>query len=736
MTSASAAFAEIALPVPIRRTWTYAVPETLVPRIGAGRRVRVPLGKRAAVGTVVGFPAPPPGEDVEVRDITAVLEGEPEPNAEILALTRFVSEYYLCSWGEAIEAALPPTPPAEPATRVARRGPGTASDGGLPPAASARRRVLARLPHDGSAVEVASWPAADRRALRELARAGIAIVEDVRAALDGPPSFAPVERAAALVPTQAQADVLAAISAAVASCTYAPLLLYGATGSGKTEVYLRSAEAALACGRGVLYLVPEIGLTPLLTTRLRARFGADVEVLHSGLDRRERARAWRRVARGECRFVLGTRSAVFSPVAMLGLVIVDEEHDGSYKQEDAPRYNGRDLAIFRAREAGATAVLGSATPSMESFQHARAGRYGMLRLGGRVESRPLPDVEIVDMRREFERVGGIRPVSAALRNALAGALERGEQALVLRNRRGWAAAVFCPRCGNRLHCARCAVALTWHRAERRLRCHACGWSRREAKVCPHCGHADLKHLGEGSERIEAELRELFPQAIIRRMDRDTVRSRGAHEALLRAFDRREIDLLVGTQMIAKGHDFPGVTVVGVLAADHALGLPDFRAGERTFQLLTQVAGRAGRGDRPGRVMLQAFDPGHAVLRDAAVQDFERFFEREIAYRRAMRYPPFAAVVNVVVSDRDAGRAAEWSERIASAVREAGGGRLLVAGPAPAPVERLRGRYRWQVLARSAGRRQLHSAIAAALTAVETEVPRRAVHVDVDPYSLL
>ena len=537
-------------------------------------------------------------------------------------------------------------------------------------------------------------------------------------------------------PTPAQSAVLEPLLNAVAGGEYAPFLLFGATGSGKTEVYLRAAEATLARGRGVLYLVPEIGLTPLLVSRLTRRFAESLAVLHSGLAPRHRRLTWDRVRRGEARLVVGARSALFAPLPDPGLIVVDEEQDGSYKQDEAPRYNGRDLAVVRAREARAVLLLGSATPSLESFRNAREGRYTLLRLGGRVEDRPMPAVKIVDMRREFGEARGVKPLSGELVEALRGSLASGNQALVLRNRRGWAAALHCPACGTRVSCSRCSIAMTWHRSARKLRCHYCDLERTLPARCPSCGSDRLAAIGEGTERIEEDLREAVPGARIERMDRDTVRRRGAQEALLRRFDEREIDVLVGTQMIAKGHDFPGVTLVGVLSADQTLGLPDFRAAERTFQLLTQVAGRAGRGTAPGTVVIQAFDPGHAVLLAAATQDYEAFYEREIVYRRALRYPPFTALVEIVVEDRDPGKASAWAAILAEALEREGEGRLILSGPGPAPIERLKGKYRSQILIRSAGRRRLVSAVDRALASTEGKVPRRAVRVDVDPVSLL
>jgi primosomal protein N' (replication factor Y) len=669
----AAALVGVAVPVPLRRTFTYRVPGARGDGVALGMRVLVPFGRRSVKGTVVEWPAPEPAAGVEVKDLGETLPDSPALDAHLLELTRFVADYYLCSWGEAIEAALPPDPPAR------------------------------------------------KRAPRVVAAAG-------------PDPSAPRSRGPE--PTPAQSAVLRTLLPAVDAGSFAPFLLWGAAGSGKTEVYLRAAEAALAAGRGVLYLVPEIGLTPLLVSRIEARFPGQVALLHSAVPPRLRRAAWEEVRQGKKRFVVGARSAVFAPLPDVGLVVVDEEHDPSYKQEDAPRYNGRDVAVVRARLAGAPVVLGSATPSLESFHHARRGRYVLLALGGRVEDRPMPDVQLVDMRDEFRRAGEITPLSTPLVTALVACLERGEQALILRNRRGWAAAILCPACGQRVSCRHCSLALTWHKKERRLRCHGCGRQQPLPAACPACGGTDLRELGEGTERIEDEIARVLPSARIARMDRDTVRGHGSHEAILRRFDAGEIDVLVGTQMIAKGHDFPRVTLVGVLGADHALGLPDFRAGERAFQLLTQVAGRAGRGELKGRVIAQAFDPGHPMLLHAAKQDYEAFFDAELRYRRALRYPPLAALIQIIVSEAREGQAWRIANDVASALEAASAGRLTITGPGPAPIERLRGLYRMQILVRSAGRRRLVETVSAALAPFEPSAARRAIHIDVDPVSLL
>ena len=727
------AFASVAVPVPVRRLFTYRVGAALSGTLARGTRVRVPFGPRKVVGTVVQWPADPPETDREIKPIESVLSHARPLSPELLELTRFLSDYYLCSWGEAIEAALPPDS-GRALERPAVRRLGGANPAEIPARAVARRRLIEALPADGAPRLLDTLGASERRAIPALVRLGQ--VELVSVPRPRPAPEAPVAAESGPVPTRAQAAVLQPLAAAVAAREYRPFLLYGATGSGKTEVYLRAAEDVLGRGRGVLYLVPEIGLTPLLVSHISRRFPGRVALMHSGLTRRQRYDAWQSVHEGRRRLVVGTRSAVFAPIDDLGLIVVDEEQDGSYKQGETPRYNARDLSVVRARAERAVLLMGSATPSMESFHHARSGRYTLLRLGGRVKQRPLPTVRIVDMRLEYQKSKAVQPISEELTLALRACIERGDQALVMRNRRGWAAAVFCPTCGSRVTCPHCSVTMTWHRSAARLRCHYCGNAEGYPPSCPTCGAEELKLFGEGTERIEDLIREAVPDATVERMDRDTVRGRGAHERLLRRFDRGEIDILVGTQMIAKGHDFPRVTLVGVLSADQSLGLPDFRAGERVFQLLTQVAGRAGRGERPGTVLIQAFEPDHPLLQQAAVQDFEAFYEDEMRYRRALRYPPLSALVQLRIVHRDASRARLWAERLAEALRSEGQGKLLIGGPGPAPLERLQGRFRQQILVRTAGRRRLISAVERALRAVEGKIPRRALQVDVDPYSLL
>ena len=541
----------------------------------------------------------------------------------------------------------------------------------------------------------------------------------------------PASRPAALTPEQkAAVDRLTALARAG---TYATALLHGVTGSGKTEVYLRLAEDVRTRGGGVLVLVPEIALTPAVAAAFRGAFGAKVAIQHSGLSDGERHDQWQRIRRGEVDVVVGTRSAVFAPVRRLGLIVVDEEHDSSYKQEESPRYHARDVAVVRARQAGALAVLGSATPSLESFHNAQGSRYRLVTLEKRVLDRPLADVRIVDMREVYAAEGPDVILSPALRDGVDARLARREQAIVLLNRRGFATAVFCRQCGSTTECPNCSVSLTVHRAARRARCHYCNYSIAVPTACSNCAGPYLEQVGYGTERVEAEVAELFPAARVARVDRDTIRRRGAIGAVLSRFARGDIDVLVGTQMIAKGHDFPRVTLVGVISADVGLGLADFRAAERTFQLLTQVAGRAGRGEARGEAIVQTLHPAHYSIVHATRQDYPAFFAAECHYRQAMRYPPAVALVNAVVKARTFGSAMDDAGEIVRALRW-GGEPYRVLGPAPAPLSRLKGEHRAQFFMKGTHRAAMRQALLKAL-ADRPEIRRRTI-VDIDPMSML
>ncbi len=518
---------------------------------------------------------------------------------------------------------------------------------------------------------------------------------------------------------------------------FSGVLLHGVTGSGKTAVYLAAMRSVLESGGSAILLVPEIGLTPAVAADLHQIFGDAVAILHSALSDEERAEQWRRIKRGEARIVVGTRSAVFAPVSDLKLMIVDEEQDSSYKQEQTPRYHARDVAVMRAKMANAVVVLGSATPSLESYFNARKNKYALLELPDRVEQRPLPEVEIVDMRLEFQETGQEQVISRKLAAELRERLDRKEQAMVLLNRRGYSPLLLCRACGSRLECRNCAVAMTHHKRSHRMVCHYCGFMAPVPKVCGECGSEYVYFLGTGSEKLEELLHGMFPQARIGRLDRDTVRGRDDFERTLNALNDGELDLLVGTQMIAKGHDIHGVTLVGVVGADAALGLPDFRAAERTFQLLTQVAGRAGRGQTPGKVILQTFFQEHYAVQYAAQHDFAGFYEKELQFRSWMHYPPYSALANVLVRSDKLDEALQWSGILGKWFEKTRHEGIRVLGPAAAPILRLKRDYRYHFVLKAASRQKLNALLREMLAhATDQKIPRTQVIVDVDALWLM
>ena len=583
--------------------------------------------------------------------------------------------------------------------------------------------------------ELRAATGADAAVLKRLAALG-AVRVSTRAVERDPLAGETGEAYTEPTPTPEQAAALAEIDLAVTRGGFSAFLLHGITGSGKTLVYIHAMRRALAAGKGVLYLVPEIALTPLLARKLKAAFGAELAILHSGLTPGQRQDAWRRLHQGRARLAFGTRSAVWAPVRDLGLVVVDEEHDPSYKQDSAPHYHGRDVAAVRAKQAGVPLVLGSATPSLESMHNARRGRYHLLRLASRVPGSRLPTVEVLDMRAEFARAGKSVVLSARLEEELRACLGRGDQSLVLLNRRGYAAFLICRECGERGLCPRCSMALTVHRAEDRVRCHLCGYARAVPRRCGTCGGDFLQLVGLGTEQVMEIVASLLPRARLGRLDRDAVKSRADFDRVLLAFAAREIDVLVGTQMLAKGHDFPRVTLVGVVSVDAALALPDFRATERAFQLLTQVSGRAGRGENPGLVLLQTYHPGNEAVRLAALQDYDAFFERESRLRKLMGYPPHSALANIIVRSRRRATAEAVAATVAEALRRAAPAGLRLLGPALAPVERARYQWRAQVLARSTDRALLRRALLQAREAWKKPAGDAVVEVDIDPLHLL
>ena len=546
---------------------------------------------------------------------------------------------------------------------------------------------------------------------------------------------------------EAQMEALGTIAAAMDKGGFRPHLLYGITGSGKTTVYFAAMQRALDAGKSALLLVPEIGLTPAMAGQMYAAFAGEVALLHSQLTPDERAEQWHRIRKGEARIVVGTRSAVFAPMVKLGLIIVDEEHDSSYKQEETPRYHGRDVAVMRAKLNEAVVVLGSATPSLESWSNADKGRYARVEMRTRVMDRPLPLVELVDMRNEFRETGQEQIFSRGLIAETQATLDRGEQVILLLNRRGYSSTVMCRSCGEKIECENCSISMTYHKPVsgndaiaqpgQRLECHYCGSRRSVPTKCPRCESEHLYFLGAGSQQGEERLQELFPAARIGRMDRDTVRGRSDMERLLARLHGGEINLLVGTQMIAKGHDIHGVTLVGVVGADLQLGLPDFRAAERVFQLLTQVSGRAGRGDLIGKVLVQTYHPDHYAIEFAAKHDYPGFVAKEMQYRRWMHYPPYAVLANVVIQSEKLEEATAWSATLGRWFQQARREKVRVLGPAAAPIVRLKRIYRYHFVLKAERRQALGETLRAMLRFAEAQgIARRNLVIDVDAVHLM
>ena len=535
----------------------------------------------------------------------------------------------------------------------------------------------------------------------------------------------------------AQQNALTRLRDAVGTRKFAGILMHGVTGSGKTAVYLAGMRAVLEAGRSAILLVPEIGLTPAVAADLQQIFGSEVAILHSALSDKERAQQWHRIKSGEARMVVGTRSAVFAPVADLALIIVDEEHDSSYKQEETPRYHARDIAVVRAKMVNAVVVLGSATPALESYFNAKKNKSALIELPDRVERRPLPEVEIIDMRQEFQETGQEQVISRRLAAEIKERFDRKEQVMVLLNRRGYSPVVLCRTCGKTLECQNCAIALTLHKQQHKMVCHYCGFIAPVPKACVHCGSEYVYFLGTGSEKLEELLHGMFPQARMARLDRDTVRGHEDFERTLNALSEGKLDLLVGTQMIAKGHDFHGVTLVGVVGADGALGLPDFRAAERTFQLLTQVAGRAGRGESPGKVILQTYFQDHYAVQYASRHDFAGFYDKELRFRSWMHYPPYSALANVLIRSGKLEEALQWSGTLGKWFEQSRHEGVRVLGPAAAPILRLKRDYRYHFILKSPSREKLNTTLRAMLAyAVRQQIPRTQLIVDVDALWLM
>jgi primosomal protein N' (replication factor Y) len=824
------AFCDVALPVPLDQTFTYAI-DGAVPVVGA--RVLVPFRGQRLMGVAVRLHDDPLPEGIETRPIQQVLDPTALLTGELMRLAAWIAQYYVAPLGEVLRGMLPLAAEvkrhfvyriAEPGRKVLYAGAEKGSSRRSKLSLEDQNREYAVLNYleDGAVAKAA--------ALRSATQANKALLDGmvrkkwlVREAIAEERDARRLERVAVLVPetrlpklnanqttllvelaavggrmrvadirqlglpdstlgtlikrglivieevqedffrssthpegklhthqhplNEAQLEALSTIAISLNQNAFKAHLLYGITGSGKTAVYFAAMQRVLDSGRAALLLVPEIGLTPAMSGQMYAAFGDSVALLHSQLTPDERAEQWHRIRRGEARIVVGTRSAVFAPIANLGLIIVDEEHDSSYKQEETPRYHGRDVAVMRAKFLEIPVVLGSATPSLESWSNAEKGRYTLIEMRQRVANRPLPAVELVDMRTEFQQTGQEQLFSRRLLEEIQATLDRNEQAIILLNRRGYSFVVLCRSCGDKIQCENCAISMTFHKhlnedtsvaqPGERLQCHYCGFRRNVPKTCPTCQSEHLYYLGAGSQQGEERLQELFPNARIGRMDRDTVRGRMDMERLLARLHAGEINLLVGTQMIAKGHDIHGVTLVGVVGADFALGLPDFRAAERTFQLLTQVSGRAGRGNLPGKVLVQTYHPDHYAIQFAANHDYPGFVAKELQYRRWMHYPPYAVLANVIIQSPKLEEAAAWSTELGKWFQRTPLDRVRVLGPAAAPISRIKRIYRFHFILKAEQRNTLSRTLRSMLAfADDHEIPRRNLVVDVDAVHLM
>jgi primosomal protein N' (replication factor Y) len=816
-------YAEVAVPVHVLTTFIYRLPAALQENAQAGSRISVAFGNKLVTGYIVALHAELRSgtslKEENIKDAREILDAFPLVTAELLELTRWVSEYYLAPWGEVLKAALPPGVSPRVEELLSLTNAGRAELDHSVTDESTRRRLLEIISEAGT---IALASAADQlkskevvKIARALAREGLLTIEqqsgtdsvrtkfERRVRLSTMPTAGDQEHTAKLsdaqqkviellknaeslpfpevltraqvgpspvmtlakrklveifeqqlrrdplskspaaaitdyVLTKDQEKVIAEVNRGLDSRAYSPFLLHGVTGSGKTEVYIRAMRVALKLGRSALMLVPEIALTPVFSRRLRMHFGEQVAIFHSSLSKGERFDEWTRVRNGTARIVIGTRSAVFAPIQNLGLVIVDEEHESTYRQQDSPRYNARDTAIVRAQKQAAVVILGSATPSLESFHNASTGKYQYLQLPNRLGGRPLAVAEIIDMRAAFARQQRPTIFSDELLREIEDTHSRGEQSIILLNRRGYSSFVLCRSCGESIQCPNCDVTLTYHRSERVIICHYCNHREAAPTKCPSCDGKYIYYVGEGTQQIEEKLRTLFPKIRIARIDRDTTSRRHAFERSLLGFSEGKIDMLVGTQILAKGHDFPNVTLVGVVSVDAGLALPDFRAAERTFQLLTQVAGRAGRGARAGKVLIQTYHPYHYALRHASGQDYAGFYEEEIRHRQNHSYPPFVALASLLVHGLKLDQVRSDALQLRKELDAANPDRLVrVLGPAPAPLARLKNEFRMQILIKGRKRQQLRDVIDVALKIVATNgVNLRSVNVEIDPVSIM
>ncbi len=795
---------EVAVGLPVFKTFHYRIPEKMMGSLRVGMRVLVPFKGRKVTGFSIDLlEQPPKGVEEKLREVEDLLDEAPLIDPQMLRLYRWISDYYLYPLGEVIKTGLPPglQLKSELILSLTQDGMESLAQEGLEPiqekvfkeigrcGKGSLRKILRMFLGEVSRSQLFSWK---RKGLLNI-EAGIEgkevkpKFEKVIAYQGGEPTQPISKKQAEILnwikekgdisyselskrfkspsksiqslhvkglvslsrrevcrdlsvrselkpypkpePTSDQEAILVEILKGIHSKRFSPFLIYGVTGSGKTEIYLRAIEEVLIQGREAIVLVPEISLTPQLLSRFKDRFGENLALLHSGLGRGERYDQWRRIWKGEVKIAMGARSAIFAPFKRVGIIIVDEEHDPSYKQEEKLKYHARDVAVVRAKQVEATLLLGSATPSLESFYNTEKGKFRLLNLPERIEGRPLPRVEIVDAKKE----GGL--LSEKLRAALQKNIEDKKQSLLFLNRRGFANFILCPECGHTFKCPNCSVTLTYHLRDRSLQCHYCDYRIQAPGDCPKCQGHRLQGMGIGTERLEQEIRLLFPETQVGRMDRDTTSRRRSHLQILKRLESGSIDILVGTQMIVKGHDFPNVTFVGVVSADTSLHFPDFRSSERTFQLLTQVAGRAGRGEVFGEVVIQTFNPDHYSILKAKDHDYIGFYREEIQFRKALEYPPFSRFINFRLignSEKRTKGMAEEMGRIGQSLLKKGYGKgIEILGPSSAPFAKMRGKYRWQMLAKGKSPQWLHQFAKELASRMEVQIKGKGVNLDID-----
>ena len=751
-------YAGIVFNRPIEQILTYRVPPKFVGELQVGQRVQAPLGRsnKPEIGHCVWVGSEPPAdcEPFRVKEISEIVDPIPLIDAKMLSLTRWLAEYYACSWGQALDSAVPAGVKKHAGTRIGtflivpeetRQG---IRDGVVLQKLGSKQaialEVLARADEPLTVSDLCRLAKCTPGPIHALRKQGLIHSVRKRIAFSGNPSRqgggsagskaegnSQSDRREGFTPTAEQTAALDHLVPAIQKGGFAPFLIHGVTGSGKTEIYLRAIEEAVALGREAIVLVPEISLTPQTIQRFRRRFSR-VAVLHSHLSDAERHRQWQNIAGGEIEVVVGARSAIFAPARRLGLIVIDEEHESTFKQETTPRYHARDVAVKRAQLEGIPVLLGSATPSLETWHNAERGRYARISLPSRGEGRPMPNVELIDLRYEKPPIAGL---SESLRQAMIRALDDGGQVILFLNRRGFHTFAICPKCGEVLKCNSCDVAVTYHKSKHLLICHTCDAERRCPPACPACNASNLHYGGIGTERLEREIQTAFPNYVSRRMDSDTMRTPGSHEDVLDAFRAGEVRILLGTQMIAKGLDFPDVTLVGVVNADTSLHLPDFRAGERTFQLVAQVAGRTGRGERPGRVLVQTYSPEHPAIAYAARHDYEGFVATELPERKKYNAPPYGRQARIIARGPEESAVFAYMKVLAEALSRGNEPTVRILGPAPAPIAKIRNLFRFHLQLRAMTARPIQNLVR---TIPPQVPPTRGIElaIDIDPINLL